>query len=104
MNATIGLIMTKLPDYVKSTPQEIQVLTPMKSGILGVENMNVELQKYINKPDKYKKEHEFGKYIFREGDKVMQIKTIIKLNGKLDCLMEPVSIQEKVYLMEIWEL
>ena len=74
LNATIGLIMTKLPDYVKSTPQEIQVLTPMKSGILGVENMNVELQKYINKPDKYKKEHEFGKYIFREGDKVMQIK------------------------------
>lgn len=47
MNATIGLIMTKLPDYVKSTPQEIQVLTPMKSGILGVENMNVELQNIL---------------------------------------------------------
>ena len=74
LNATIGLIKTKLPAYVGANEMDIQVLTPMKSGILGVENMNVELQKYINKPDKYKKEHEFGKYIFREGDKVMQIK------------------------------
>lgn len=74
LNATIGLIMTKLPQYVNSTPQEIQVLTPMKGGILGVENLNVELQKYMNKPEKGKREKEFGKYIFREGDKVMQIK------------------------------
>ena len=74
LNATIGLIKTKLPAYVGANEMDIQVLTPMTRGILGVENMNVELQKYINKPDKYKKEHEFGKYIFREGDKVMQIK------------------------------
>lgn len=74
LNATIGLIMTKLPKYVEAQITDIQVLTPMRNGVLGVENLNAELQKYINPQDESKKEKEFGNVIFREGDKVMQIK------------------------------
>ncbi len=74
LNATIGLIKTKLPKYVGASELEIQVLTPMRNGILGVNTLNDELQKYINPPADNKKEREVGTVVFREGDKVMQIK------------------------------
>mgnify|MGYP000764700015 FL=1 len=79
LNATIGLIKSKLPDYVGADEMDIQVLTPMRNGILGVNSLNIELQKYINPPDDKKTEKEIGSVLFREGDKVMQIKNNYQL-------------------------
>ncbi len=70
----INLIKNKLPGYVKATPFDIQVLTPMRKGELGVERLNKILQQALNPPSKEKKEKEYHETIFREGDKVMQIK------------------------------
>lgn len=70
----VQLITEKLPKYVDAAPTDIQVLTPMRKGSLGVETLNGILQKYINSPDKTKKEYISGPILFREGDKVMQIK------------------------------
>ncbi|MFI3171381.1 MAG: ATP-dependent RecD-like DNA helicase [Eubacteriales bacterium] len=70
----IQLIQQKLPSYVDATQNEIQVLTPMRKGLLGVERLNKILQEYLNPPDKSKTEKEYGERIFRVGDKVMQIK------------------------------
>lgn len=74
MGATITLIKDKLPNYVKAAVREIQVLTPMRKGSLGVEQLNRELQQALNPPNSKKNEHKFGEMILREGDKVMQIK------------------------------
>lgn len=79
LNATIGLLKSKLPDYVGAKEIDIQVLTPMRNGILGVNSLNEQLQKYINPPSKEKKEKEIAGRIFREGDKVMQIKNNYQL-------------------------
>ena len=70
----IALIQNKLPKFVNAAPYEIQVLTPMRKGLLGVERLNVILQQYLNPPDGQKREKEHGQGLFREGDKVMQIK------------------------------
>ena len=70
----IQLIQQKLPKYVNAEPFDIQVLTPMRKGLLGVERLNTILQQYLNPPDAKKAEHEHGQTIFRVGDKVMQIK------------------------------
>lgn len=70
----VQLITEKLPGYVGADPYEIQVLTPMRKGSLGVETLNQILQRYINPPAEDKKEHVLGEHIFREGDKVMQTK------------------------------
>lgn len=70
----IQLIQYKLPKYVNAEPFDIQVLTPMRKGLLGVERLNMILQQYLNPPDAKKAEHEHGQTIFRVGDKVMQIK------------------------------
>lgn len=79
LNATIGLMMSKLPDYVKAKPVDIQVLTPMRGGILGVNSLNEQLQKYINPANENKREKEIAGVTFREGDKVMQIKNNYQL-------------------------
>ncbi|MBR6537207.1 MAG: ATP-dependent RecD-like DNA helicase [Lachnospiraceae bacterium] len=68
------LVKEKLPKHLKVKPQEIQVLTPMRKGELGVERLNVLLQEHLNPADPGKKEKEHSKGVFREGDKVMQIK------------------------------
>ena len=70
----IQLIRQKLPKYVNAAPSDIQVLTPMRKGLLGVERLNTILQQYLNPPDPKKAEREHGQMVFREGDKVMQIK------------------------------
>lgn len=70
----IQLIRQKLPRYVDASPFDIQVLTPMRKGLLGVERLNTILQQYLNPPDPKKAEREHGQITFREGDKVMQIK------------------------------
>ena len=74
ISAAITLIQQKLPGYVHAQPFDIQVMTPMRKGALGVERLNQVLQNYLNPPDKSKKEREAGGIIYRVGDKVMQIK------------------------------
>lgn len=80
LNATIGLLKTKLPGYVGAKEQNIQVLTPMRNGILGVNSLNEQLQKFINPPSPDKSEKEIAGTIFREGDKVMQVKNNYQLS------------------------
>jgi len=75
----VNLIKNKLPNYVKATPFDIQVLTPMRKGELGVERLNQILQQALNPPSKEKREKEYHETIFREGDKVMQIKNNYQL-------------------------
>ena len=70
----IQLIREKLPPYVQAEPFDIQVLTPMRKGNLGVETLNGILQRYLNPPAPDKVEYQSGERIFRTGDKVMQIK------------------------------
>ena len=74
ISAAITLIQKKLPDYVHAQPNDIQVMTPMRKGALGVERLNQILQSFLNPPDPSKKEKEAGGTIYRTGDKVMQIK------------------------------
>ncbi|MCX4322212.1 MAG: ATP-dependent RecD-like DNA helicase [Lachnospiraceae bacterium] len=75
----IQLILEKLPRYVDATPYDIQVLTPMRKGKLGVETLNGILQRYLNPPNEKKREYQSGDTLFREGDKVMQIKNNYQL-------------------------
>ena len=63
-----------MPRYVDADPFDIQVLTPMRKGLLGVERLNRILQEYLNPKAESKREKEHGEGLFREGDKVMQIK------------------------------
>ena len=74
IRVVIALIQEKLPRYVDARPFDIQVLTPMRKGLLGVERLNQILQRYLNPPAADKKEKEIGDRLFRVGDKVMQIK------------------------------
>lgn len=74
LGVVIYLVRDKLPNYVDATPFDIQVLTPMRKGELGVEKLNVVLQQYLNPPSPEKKEKEVHLGLLREGDKVMQIK------------------------------
>ena len=83
ISIVITLIQKKLPKYVEASAYEIQVLTPMKKGLLGVERLNVILQQYLNPPEAEKKEKEHGQGLFREGDKVMQIKNNYQLEWEI---------------------
>lgn len=74
ISIVITLVRDKMPRYVNASQSEIQVLTPMRKGLLGVERLNRILQEYLNPPSADKKEKEYGGGLFREGDKVMQIK------------------------------
>ena len=79
----ITLVQQKMPKYVNARPYDIQVLTPMRKGLLGVERLNRILQEYLNPPAKDKKEKEYGERLFREGDKVMQIKNNYQLEWEV---------------------
>lgn len=79
----IQLITEKLPRYVEAQPYDIQVLTPMRKGSLGVETLNEILQRYLNPADPSRKEHAAGDRIFREGDKVMQIRNNYQLEWEI---------------------
>ncbi|MDE6903887.1 MAG: ATP-dependent RecD-like DNA helicase [Lachnospiraceae bacterium] len=83
INVTIQLIAQKLPKFVDASPFDIQVLTPMRKGLLGVERLNGILQQYLNPPEKGKKEYQQGERTFREGDKVMQIKNNYQLEWEI---------------------
>lgn len=79
----VQLVTEKLPRYVNATPFDIQVLTPMRKGVLGVETLNQILQEYVNPPAPGKAEHECGGTLFRQGDKVMQIKNNYRLEWEV---------------------
>ena len=74
ISVVLTLILKKMPRYVDADPFDIQVLTPMRKGLLGVERLNHILQEYLNPKAESKREKEHGEGLFREGDKVMQIK------------------------------
>ena len=79
----IYLVRNRLPEYIGVDPFEIQVLTPMRKGELGVEHMNQVLQYYLNPASPDKEEREVHTGVFREGDKVMQIKNNYKMEWKI---------------------
>lgn len=79
----IQLILEKLPPYVGAQPYDIQVLTPMRKGTLGVETLNGILQRYLNPPSDKKKEYVSGSVLLREKDKVMQIKNNYQLEWEV---------------------
>ncbi len=83
INVVLQLVKQKLPKFVDATPYDIQVLTPMRKGNLGVERLNAILQQYLNPPSDEKKEREQGDKIFREGDKVMQTKNNYQLEWEI---------------------
>ena len=78
-NAAVTLLRDKLPSYVGADIREIQVLSPMKRGPLGVMSLNRFFQECLNPPDAAKKEMPVRDMIFREGDKVMHIKNNYEL-------------------------
>ena len=79
----IQLIQDKLPGSVQVSPMDIQVLTPMRKGSLGCETLNAILQRYLNPPDGSKREHAVGDVLYREGDKVMQVKNNYQLEWEV---------------------
>lgn len=81
--ATLTLIREKLPAYVNADIHDIQVLTPARKGLLGVERLNTILQKFLNPPEESKIEKETASGIFREGDKVMQIKNDYQIEWEM---------------------
>lgn len=79
----VQLIRDKLPKYVNATSYDIQVLTPMRKGSLGIEVLNGILQQYLNPPQPDKKEYVSGTTVYREGDKVMQIRNNYQLEWEV---------------------
>lgn len=80
----IEVILKRMPKFAHcSAVDDIQVLTPMKRGFLGVENLNPRLQEALNPKSSKKAELEFRDTVFREGDKVMQIKNNYNMAWKV---------------------
>ena len=69
-----GLCTTRLPEKMGIPSDQIQVLTPTKKGLAGTVNLNRLLQAKLNPTTPEKRERAFGEFIFREGDRVMQIR------------------------------
>ncbi len=83
ISVVLTLIQKKLPKYVDAGMLDIQVLTPMRKGLLGVERLNQVLQRYLNPPAPEKTEKEYADRLFRVGDKVMQIKNNYQLDWEI---------------------
>lgn len=83
ISVVLQLIQQKLPKFVEAEPFDIQVLTPTRKGLLGVERLNGILQQYLNPPGDEKAEKEHGGGVFREGDKVMQVKNNYQLEWEV---------------------
>ncbi|MGN0169779.1 MAG: ATP-dependent RecD-like DNA helicase [Lachnospiraceae bacterium] len=86
-NQVIGvmlqLVLNKLPANMDANPMDIQVLTPTRKGLLGVEHLNEVLQSYLNPEKAGKEERKSGSILFREGDKVMQIRNNYQLSWEV---------------------
>lgn len=76
LSVVVDLVNRRLPNFNRGwdNKKDIQILSPMKKGNLGIVNLNEKLQKILNPPSKNKKERKQRNLIFREGDKVMQTK------------------------------
>jgi len=75
VNIIVELCRDRLPKYYGLDPiNDIQVLTPMKKGEVGINSLNKHLQQVLNPKAKHKGEKQVGEEIYRVGDKVMQIK------------------------------
>jgi len=83
MKAVIDILGVQMPKYVNSDRFDIQVLSPMRKGYLGVENLNEVLQRTLNPPSDNKRQIELDSKILREGDKVMQIKNNYQLEWEV---------------------
>lgn len=83
ISAMITLVREKLPSYVHADLFEIQIMTPMRKGALGVERLNGIFQAYLNPPDRNKAEKESGGVIYRVGDKVMQVKNNYQMEWEI---------------------
>ena len=83
ISVVLQLIKQKLPKFVDATPYDIQVLTPMRKGLLGVERLNGILQRYLNPPSPQKREKEHGDILLREGDKIMQTRNNYQLEWEI---------------------
>ena len=83
ISVVLQLIKQNLPKFVDATPYDIQVLTPMRKGLLGVERLNGILQRYLNPPSPQKREKEHGDILFREGDKIMQTRNNYQLEWEI---------------------
>ncbi len=70
----IKLVRDNLPRYLKVPGSDIQVMAPMKKGTLGITNLNKLMQMYLNPASPQKEEHSRGETLFREGDRVMQVR------------------------------
>ncbi len=79
----LTLVRDKMPKYVDAGISEIQVLTPTRKGLIGVERLNGILQNFLNPPSPKKKEWSGDTRIFREGDKVMQIRNDYQLEWEV---------------------
>ena len=82
-NRIVRLIREELPSQLKIPPFDVQVLSPMRKGSLGVEMLNRMLQEHLNPPSKEKREVVWGDRTFREGDKVMQIRNNYQIDWEI---------------------
>ncbi len=83
ISVILTLVKEKMPKYVDAGISDIQVLTPTRKGLVGVERLNIILQKYLNPESPEKKEWKGETRIFREGDKVMQIRNNYQLEWEV---------------------
>lgn len=83
LEVMLWLVRDKMPKYTDCTPFDVQVLTPMKKGELGVYRCNEILQRYLNPESPQKNEMEVHGVKFREGDKVMQMKNNYQIKWQL---------------------
>ena len=83
ISVMLTLVKEKMPKYVDAGISEIQVLTPTRKGLLGVERLNTILQRYLNPESPDKKEWKGDTRVFREGDKVMQIRNNYQLEWEV---------------------
>lgn len=84
LEVMLWLVRDKMPKYTQCTPFDVQVLTPMKKGELGVIRCNQILQKYLNPEEDGKAQMEVHGTVFREGDKVMQIKNNYQMPWRVE--------------------
>ena len=101
LGVMVLLIRDKLPKFVNAKPYDIQVLTPMRKGELGVERLNTVLQHYLNPPSPDKKEREFHQGVIREGDRSG---IIIRSNGKCWDIIICLWTRAWAFLTAIWAL
>ena len=83
LEVMLWLVRDRMPKYTHCTPFDVQVLTPMKKGELGVHRCNEVLQRYLNPEAPGKPQIESHGVLFRQGDKVMQMKNNYQIKWEI---------------------